>query len=202
MSATGDDREYREWARAAVPLLQGPVYDDEPVWKLLVENAAHVHRWLAAIGVELVLDESEGFAYLSQPEPEEESGRARLVRRRPLTFEVSLLLVILREEFEHFDAAGTDSRRLYLTAAEIRERISLYFREKTDQTRLVRELDRYIRQAVDLGFLREAREAGGAETVYEVRRIVKAKVNAGFLEEFKRAMEEHDRSAGRPGGAE
>ncbi len=203
MSETANGGEYREWAPAVVRLLQGPVYDDEPVWRLLLDNAAHIRRWLAAIGVELVLDEAEGFAYLSQPELEEEGGRARLVRRMPLTFEVSLLLVILREEFEHFDTANTDSRRLYLTRQEIRERIGLYFKEKTDQTRLMRELDRYIRQVEALGFIREAREggapAGGAqEGVYEVRRIVKAKVNTGFLEEFKRAMEEHAGSAGQP----
>lgn len=189
-----DDADgYRGWAPAAVRLLQGPVYDDEPAWKLLADNAVPIRRWLAAIGVELILDESEGFAYLSQPESEEEGGRARLVRRMPLTFEVSLLLVILREEFEHFDTANTDSRRLYLSGQEIRERIGLYFKEKTDQTRLMRELDRYIRQVEALGFIREARE-----DMYEVRRIVKAKVNTGFLEDFKRAMEEHARSAGQP----
>jgi hypothetical protein len=193
------EQDYQPWARAAVALLQGPVYDDEPVWRLLVDHAAAVQRWLAAIGVELVLDEAEGFAYLSQPEAEEEGGRARLVRRRPLTFETSLLLVILREELERFDAASTDSRRLYLTAAEIRDRIGLYFREKTDQTRLARELDRYMHLVRDLGFLREIGEGSGEEPRYEVRRIVKAKVNAGFLEEFRRVMEEHDRSP-RSGG--
>jgi hypothetical protein len=201
MNPDAREEDYRDWAAAAVRLLQGPVYDDEPIWKLLLDNDVHVRHWLAAIGVELILDREEGFAYLSQPEPEEEGGRARLVRRMPLTFETSLLLVILREEFEHFDSANTDSRRLYLTAAEIRERIGLYFREKTDQTRLMRELDRYINQVRELGFLRVARESsalpgGATETVYEVRRIVKAKVNTGFLEEFKRAMEEHARPAG------
>jgi hypothetical protein len=187
-----NDGEYRELAPAVVRLLQGPVYDEDPVWKLLVANAAGVQRYLAEIGVELVLDESEGFAYLRESDNEGEEGRPRLLRRMPLSFEVSLLLVILREELDRFDATSADARRLYLSARDLRERIALYFKEKTDQTRLMRELDRYIRQVVELGFLREQSSGGaGGDAVYEVRRIVKAKVNNELLEEFKQAMEAH-----------
>ncbi len=190
---------YREYAPAVVRLLQGPVYDeDKAVWKLLVSNAHLVARYFARIGVELVLDEAEGFAYLSQPGGEEEEGRLRLVRRTPLSFEVSLLLVILREEFEQFDANNADSRNLFLSAKEIRERIGLYFRERADETRLVRELERYVNQVESLGFIREvdtpeavSHAAQPLDRVYEIRRIVKAKVNNDFLEEFKKSMESY-----------
>ncbi|HTP58368.1 MAG TPA: DUF4194 domain-containing protein, partial [Spirochaetia bacterium] len=100
--------------------------------------------------------------------------------------------VILREELDRFDSSNADARRLYLSAPEIRDGISLYFRERTDETRLSRELDRYLRQVVDLGFLREVIPEGtrpGQEVRYEVRRILKAKVNNDFLELFKKAME-------------
>jgi hypothetical protein len=187
------DNEVRDYAPAVVRLLQGPVYEEDgPVWKLLLTHAAAVQRHFAQIAVELVVDESEGYAYLTQPEAEGETGPARLVRRSPLSFEVSLLLVILREELDHFDSSNADARRLHLSAHQIRDDIALYFKEKTDQTRLARELDRYIRQVVDLGFLREVRPDGSAsatEVVYEVRRIIKAKVNNDFLERFKTAME-------------
>ncbi len=189
------DTEVREYAPAIVRLLQGPVYDDDgPVWKLLLAHAGPIQRYLRQIAVDLVVDEGEGFAYLTQPNTTDEEGRARLVRRTPLSFEVSLLCVILREELDRFDSSNADARRLHLSAREIRESIGLYFRDKTDQTRLMRELDRYIRQVVDLGFLREVRpheSAGSQDVVYEVRRIVKAKVNNEFLERFKEAMESH-----------
>ncbi len=189
------ETEYREYAPAIVRLLQGPVYDDDAVWKLLVLSAAAVRRYLAQIGVDLVLDDAEGFAYLTQPEAEDDDEkRPRLVRRMPLSFEVSLLLVILREELDRFDATNADARKLHLGAREIRERIGLYFKEKTDQTRLVRDFDRYIRQVEELGFIRAVRQPdtiAPTEAVYEVRRIVKAKVNNELLEGFKKAMEEY-----------
>ena len=189
------ETEYKEYAPAIVRLLQGPVYDDDAVWRLLVANGGAVQRYLAQIGVDLVLDEAEGFAYLTQPDAsEDEESRPRLVRRMPLSFEVSLLLVILREELDRFDATNADARKLHLAAREIRERIGLYFKEKTDQTRLMRDFDRYIRQVEELGFVRAVRQPdaiAAAETVYEVRRIVKAKVNNELLEGFKKAMEEY-----------
>ena len=187
------DAEIREYAPAIVRLLQGPVYDDDgPVWKLLLTHATPIQRYLRQIAVDLVVDEAEGFAYLTQPDAPDEEGPARLVRRTPLSFEVSLLCVILREELDRFDSSNADARRLHLSAREIRESIALYFRDKTDQTRLSRDLDRYIRQVVDLGFLREVSPEGsapGQDALYEVRRIVKAKVNNDFLERFKKAME-------------
>lgn len=187
------DTEVREYAAAIIRLLQGPVYDDDgPVWKLLLANAGAIQRYLGQIAVDLVVDEAEGFAYLTQPDAPDGESFTRLVRRSPLSFEVSLLCVILREELDRFDSSNADARRLYLSAREIRDGISLYFREKTDETRLSRELDRYLRQVVDLGFLREVVPEGatpGQEVRYEVRRILKAKVNNDFLEQFKKAME-------------
>ena len=68
------------------------------------------------LGLELVLDEAEGYAFLrSRPESEDDgnSKLPRLVARRPLSFPVSLLLALLRKKLAEFDAGGGETRLVF-----------------------------------------------------------------------------------------
>jgi hypothetical protein len=186
-----------EWAIPCVKLLQGPVYEeDTSVWKILLTWQTRVSEYFAAIGLSLFLDQAEGYAFLTQAE--EEDGETvgslpRLVRKIPLTFEMSLLCIILREALEHFDSSQNESSILVMRSSEIKELVSVYLKEKTDQTRLYRDLERYINQAVDLTFLRELKESRTdmPDRIFEVRRILRAKIDTQFLEDFKREMERY-----------
>ncbi|OQY36074.1 MAG: hypothetical protein B6229_10780, partial [Spirochaetaceae bacterium 4572_7] len=167
-----------------VKLLTGVIYYDEPLWQELINNKSLIMEYFSPLGLELSLHESDGFAYLSQISGDYvEESINRLVKRHPLSFEVSLLLIILREELEAFDSRGTDETELYLTNIEIKELIEVYFKDKSDEVRLLRELDRYINAVVKLGFLKQINN--GREIVYKVMTILKAKINPDFLEEFK-----------------
>ena len=50
--------------------------------------------------------------------------------------------------------------------------------------RLIDQVDGHINKIVELGFLRRLKAAAGTETVFEVRRILKAFVDAQWLTEF------------------
>lgn len=181
------------YAPVLVHLFRGVVYDeDKKVWNDLVAFQHQVRKYFATIGVELHLNEQEGFAFLSQPDDiEGESVKVpRLVRRMPLTYELTILLVILREALEEFDAQNTDSRKLFITNTEIKDRIEVFFEQKADKVRLLERFDGYINSVVDLGFLKEAkvRNFDEKEKTYEVRRILKAKINSEKLEEIKEKM--------------
>lgn len=197
-----------EWAIPCVRLLQGPLYEDDgPAWKSLLIWQTRVSEYFADIGVSLFLDAAEGYAFLTQDEDENgetSGGLPRLIRKMPLTFEMSLLCVILREALEQFDVSQSESSMLVMRSYEIKELVSVYLKEKTDQTRLYRDLDRYINQAAELTFLREIRDdrpprgngspeqsAPGEDQdrAFEVRRILRAKIDTQFLENFKREME-------------
>jgi hypothetical protein len=188
----------RDFALAVIKLLKGPIYDDEPVWTLLLNRYKDISDYLNRIGLIVNIHESEGFAYAGHPEQEEDDDDIpRLIRRMPLSFEVSLLCVILREELERFDVSDNESRKLFLTMRELRERIKFYFKEKTDETRLIRQLEKYIRQTENLGFLREVSpgdEKTNKEPVFEVMRIIKAKISPDFLAGFKEKMEKYVRT--------
>ncbi len=183
------------YAPLLVKLLQGVIYDeDRRVWQELLAFQHQVRQYFAAMGVELHLNEKEGFAYLSQPDELDGAPNPspRLVRRMPLSYEVTLLLVVLREALEEFDLYNTDSRKLFINNRELKERIEVFFENKTDEVKLLERLDQYINQTVGLGFLREVEVRQRDEQVktYEVRRIVKAKVDVEKLAEIKRKLKE------------
>jgi len=188
-----DQSNIPHYAPVLVRLFQGVVYDeDRKVWSDLVAFQHQVRKYFATIGVNLHLNEQEGFAFLSQPEEiEGESVKVpRLIRRMPLTYEVTLLLVILREAIEEFDMQNTDSRKLFITNNELKDRIELFFEDKVDKIKLLDRFDTYINNVVDLGFLKEAQVRGFDDKLktYEVRRIIKAKINSEKLEEIKNKL--------------
>jgi hypothetical protein len=83
---------------AVIGLMRGVVYreSDEARWNALGRHAGPVRDHFAAIGVHVVIDDVEGYAYLRTVEPEDgEEPLPRLVNRRALTYNVSLLLVLL-----------------------------------------------------------------------------------------------------------
>jgi len=175
-----------------ITLLKGVIYreDDERAWGGLLNLQARVRDYVSVLDLELVLDEAEGYAFLkSRPAPADDDPAPRLPRlvaRRPLPYAVSLLLALLRKKLAEFDAGGGDTR-LVLGRDEIVELVRVFLPEGPNEARLVDQLEATINKVVDLGFLRRLKPAAGSAAVtnsYEVRRILKAFVDAQWLAEF------------------
>lgn len=177
-----------------IHLLKGVIYrdGDEQLWSNLMNLQAAVREYVSVIGLELLLDDAEGYAYLrSRPEQTDSGGQQfpRLIVRRQLSFPVSLLLALLRKKLLEFDAGtvseGTGSR-LVLSRAEIVEMVRVFLPQTSNEARLVDQVDSHINKAVELGFLRKMKSpTGTAESVsFEVRRILKAFVDAQWLSDF------------------
>ena len=87
---------------------------------------AGVRDHFATIGVDVVVDDAEGYAYLrSRPSEDCDEALPRLVRRRALTYNVSLLLVLLRKRLVEFETTGGDGR-LVLTTNQIVELVRIF----------------------------------------------------------------------------
>jgi hypothetical protein len=186
-----------ELSQLMVQLLKGVVYreDDERLWATLLRLQARVREQAAVLLLDLVLDEAEGHAFLkSHPDPDESGGAPRLPRliaRRPLSYPVSLMLALLRKRMAEFDAGGGDTR-LVLSRDEIAELMRVFLPDGTNEARLVDQVETTINKVVDLGFLRRLKAATGTaqdRSHYEVRRILKAFVDAQWLAEFDARME-------------
>ncbi|MCQ9162729.1 MULTISPECIES: DUF4194 domain-containing protein [unclassified Arthrobacter] len=166
---------------AVTRLFKGVVYRDadEKLWQRLMELSAQARDYVAVLGLELVLDDTEGYAFL-RSSPDADPELPRLIPRRQLTFNVSLLLALLRARLAEFDAQNSETR-LIMTAEQIGDMVSVFLPESSNEARIQDQLAGNIKKVTELGFLRKLR---GQDATYEVARILKAFVDAQWLEEF------------------
>jgi hypothetical protein len=170
-----------------VPLFQGVLYreQDAALWQPLLDLQARVRDYCATIGLDLMLDEAEGYAYLRQRiAGEGEPELPRLVQRRQLSYPVSLILVLLRKKLAEFDATGGDTR-LIIGREQIADQLRLFLPDTANEARLLDRMDVHINKVVELGFLHKLR---GQEHQFEVRRILKAFVDAQWLNDFEQRL--------------
>lgn len=143
--------------------------DHDPTrWQSLLDLQTRIRDHVAILGLELILDEAEGYAYLRQrPIREGEEELPRLVPRRQLGYQVSLLLALLCKKLAEFDATSGESR-LILGREDIVEMMRLFLPDTANQARLMDRVDAHINRITEMGFLRRLR---GTENQFEVRRI-------------------------------
>ncbi|NJN18061.1 MAG: DUF4194 domain-containing protein [Oscillochloris sp.] len=182
------------YAPAVLKLLQGVLYHDDPAaWNLLLLHQTAIQEYFARIGLQVYLSEADGFAFLRQPEIEREDGPPlalpRLTRRDRLSYHLTLLCVLLRERLDQFDAGTPESDRLLLAAEDIHELMRPFLRERGNELALIKKIDETANRAADLGFLRRQMFAG--EEQWEVRRIIKARIDADMLAEIKAKLEDY-----------
>lgn len=182
------------FAPAVIRLLQGPLYsDDATPWNALVQNYDQVRLYCAQIGLELQLHEEDGYAYLRQPEWEDDEGRSielpRLTRRLPLSRDVSMLCVLLREQLLLFETGSMGGSVCLLSREQIRELLLPALPERNNELLLQKRIDALIERVAELGFLRKVTRLG--QDYFEVRRILKAKINADQLVELKERILKH-----------
>lgn len=156
---------------------------DGALWQSLLDLQARVRDHAGVLGLELILDEAEGHAYLRQ-QPRQNGELPRLVPRRQLGYQVSLLLALLRKKLAEFDATSGDAR-LVLSRDDIVDMMRLFLPETSNQARLKERMDTHINRVVEMGFLRRLR---GQDGQFEVRRILKAFVDAQWLADLDRRL--------------
>jgi hypothetical protein len=174
-----------ELSAVLIPLLKGVTYraDDAVHWSALLQLQHRVRDHVAVLGLELVLDEAEGYAFLrarAVPDDDPAARLPRLVARRPLSFPVSLLLALLRKKLAEFDASGGDTR-LILSREQVTELLRVFMPEGSNEVRLIDQVDTQLNKLIELGFVRRLR---GQDGMFEVQRILKAFVDAQWLGEF------------------
>ena len=188
---------------AAIALMKGVVYRDthEQVWQHVVRLRPQLTDHMAVLGLDVYLDEAEGWAYLRARPDDPDQPLPRLIPRHKLSLPQSLLLALLRKALLEFDA--TDGvGRLVLSRERIVADLRTFLADSPNEARLVDQADATISKIVDLGYLRQVKGTSGADTEYEVRRILKAFIDGQWLSEFDVRLQEYAASLGLrlPGG--
>lgn len=162
-------------------LFKGVLYaeGDEKLWQSLLGLSSQVRDYVSVLGLDLILDESEGYAFLKSRE-DLDAALPRLIPRRQLTFNVSLLLALLRGRLLEFDTNSSELR-LIMTDQDIADMVAVFLPESSNEAKIMDRLATDIKKVVELGFLRRLK---GQLGTYEVVRVLKAFVDAQWLEEF------------------
>ena len=167
-----------------ITLLKGVVYADEnaALWQNLLSLQARIRDYVREIGLELIIQEDEGFAWLQTMtvHGEDTGSLPRLVVKRQLSYPVSLLLALLRRRLAEHDTNSSESR-LILGRDEIIEMVKTFLPSGSNEARLVDQIDTHLNKVIELGFARRLRTENSR---IEVRRLLKAFVDAQWLNDF------------------
>jgi hypothetical protein len=189
-----------ELSLPVIALLKGVIYreNDEGLWQQTLGLQSAIRDYVAVLGLELVLDEAEGFAWLRSREPAEgETPLPRLMTRRQLPYLASLLLALLRKKLAETDSSG-DSQRLILSRDELVDMVRVFLPAGGNEAKVSDQVMAAVGRVEDLGFIRRLKNQ---EQLFEVRRILKAFVDAQWLADFDQRLEGY-RDYAREGEAE
>ena len=186
--------EIRPYSKAIVLLLKKTVESNSSEWENIRTYRCEIQKYLSVIGLELVLKEEEGFAFVKQIVMEGDTTLS-LVQRRQLSYEVSIILIVLRQLLEDFDNNPTDMNAFerYVSANEIKDEIRIFLPERYDKVKFEKDLERYIRNVEELGFL-EMVGGNSNNARYRIHRKKKKKVTLDDLDLFKQKLEEYART--------
>jgi hypothetical protein len=179
------------WSIAAVRLLQGVVYHDDnaELWETLLKSVSPLADYFAKIGLILVVSESDGMAFLRQQTQEEADAQAeavpRLFRRTPLGYDATLLCVLLRDALRDWEEHDVQNERCVVSQNELLQLWKAFFPNITDEVKLHRELSAALRKIEELKFVRQFEKEPPS---WEIRRILKARLPIGDLEQLRRSL--------------
>ncbi|MDR3713125.1 MAG: DUF4194 domain-containing protein [Puia sp.] len=175
-----------------IKLLKGPVeYVEKSTWERLLQHKTELAGFVRQLGLTLILDEQDGYAYLKHTQTEEDTADITWIQRRSYTYEESILLILLREMMSEFEVGESSARELIKKRREIKEYAELFFKENASRIKFLREIDRLIDRAEENGFLHLTDNHDVPdEQKFRIRKIIKAKVEGEVLEQFYEQLKE------------
>lgn len=188
--------EFHDSSIASVRLLQGAVYlDDTKTWDLVLANKSRLETYFSRIGLVLVIDEPEGFAYLRQIEdhefPEGYERMPKMLRKSRLGYELTLFCVLLRDELRRFDEQSSEAERCIIDMPDLFARLRELLPDGEDEVRSKKKLEHLLARAMELGFVRKL---PSSPPVFEIKPIIKARITAERLEELKDQLTDYAES--------
>jgi hypothetical protein len=184
------EKNIKPYSKAIVRLLKGPLERTSTTWQDILNYYDEIQAYISVIGLELIIKKDEGFAFVKQFE-DSEGSTLGLIQRRQIGFETSIVMLVLRQSLEEFDNDPTQTAtEKFITSNEIKEELELFLEEGFNKLKFAKDLDKYIGNAVDLGYLKII-STKDAETKYQILRIIKEKITLDDLKEFKVKLDEY-----------
>ena len=184
------EQNIKPYSKAIVKLLKGVVERNSSVWEDIIYYQEQIQEYVAQIGLELIVKKDDGFAFVKQFE-DSEGKTLGLITRHQIGFETSIVLLVLRQSLEDFDSNPTQLLpEKFITDTEIKDELELFLQEGYNKMKFQQKLNKYISNAVELGFLKEINKKDN-ETKYQIHRIIKEKITLDILQDFKTKLQEY-----------
>ena len=178
------EQNIQPYSKAIVKLLKGVVERDSTVWQDIINYQNDIQEYLSQIGLELIIKKDDGFAFVKQLE-DSDGKTIGLASRRQIGFETTIVLLVLRQSLEEFDSNPIQlGSEKYITETEIKEELELFLQEGYNKLKFQKDLNSYIKKAVELGFLKEV-SIKDNETKYQIHRIIKEKITLDLIQDFQ-----------------
>lgn len=184
------DKNNLSFSTSLVALLKGFVNEttQPKLWNNILEKQMQIEDYVSKIGLTLVIQGQDGYAYLMQRKYyNEEEELPRLISKRQLSFGISLMLVLLRKELMEINKSNSDERFI-ISKQEIEEKVRPYLKDSTDEIKLKREIESNIKKIDEMGFIRRLKDSN---TQYEILPIVRGFVDTQWLEDFDGRLQEY-----------
>ncbi|MGD1817459.1 MAG: DUF4194 domain-containing protein [Pleomorphochaeta sp.] len=190
----------KQWKDICVRLLQGTIFEEDnlEIFERLKLWNKEINSYFNIIGLKLFYSDDINYAYLEQIEDEDGNvidNLNRLLKRHPLTYEASLILVILREELDKFELENLNSENLILKESEIIDLIEPYYKESSDKVKFKDLISSNLTYIANMNLIKRINKTDdnlqiSNDKEYLIRNIIRAKVSTEFLKEFKEKLEE------------
>lgn len=177
-----------------IHLLKGILFRNQhPIlWNDLLTLQTQVLDYVKVIGLDLEIDDVEGYAWLTQiiSGEDEQNPLPRLIARRPLSYPISLLCVLLRKKMAEADNSGAETR-VIVSRQDLTNAMLVFMPEKSNEAQITASINATINKVTELGFLRKLKNDN--ENL-EIQRIISALVDADWIADFNenlRIYQEH-----------
>ncbi len=177
-------------ARIAIILLMKGIFykkdNEKAFFELLNNSYGSIIDYFETIGIEVMIDENDGYAYLKNKIYEDEDENLpKLINTRELNYKVSLMSVLLRKKIADFDMQSDDERAI-ISKEEIISQILLFLDTKFNEIKIKREIEATIKKVEELGFLKKLKTT---EEVYEIKSSIKSFIDASWLDNFDKKLQ-------------
>ncbi len=163
--------------------------NERAFYELLNNSYGVISDYFENIGLEVRVDEGDGYAYLiNKVYEDEKDALPKLINQRELNYKTSLLCVLLRKKIADFEMQS-DNERAIITKEDIVSSLVLFLDMKFNEVKLLKEVDTTIKKVQELGFLKKIKTD---DEVYEIKSSIKAFVDAFWLNEFDKKLKELD----------
>lgn len=177
------------FSECLIYLLKGIVNSQthEKIWYGILENKGQIEEYFSKIGLILILQKQEGYAYLKQAPQDQEMDLPKLSTKRQLNFLMSFILLLLRKKWIEFKKESHETKCV-ISHQDIVEKMSSLIQNKYDEVKQKNEITANIKKVEGLGFLRSL---NNSHMEYEISPLVSSFVDTQCIQGIEEKMKEY-----------